>query len=187
VPTGWQSTAIPGSLRRTLNPIADERGSFTELWREGWTAELGDTVAQANLSRSEAGVLRGMHFHERQADLWVIVEGVAWVALADLRPVLHHDRAAPIVERLELSRGDAVYIPRGVAHGFVALERVALLYLVTREYDGTDEHGFAWDDPVAAIGWPAATPILSQRDSTNPSLGEAVEAARQRGVLSEPR
>lgn len=184
---GWSETAIEGVARRTLTPVADERGSFSELWRSAWTAELGEPVAQANLSRSEPGVLRGMHFHERQADLWVIVDGLAWVALTDLRPVIDDDRMPPVVERFELSPGDAVYIPRGVAHGFLAVERVALLYLVTREYDGTDEHGFAWDDPVAAIGWPTTAPILSRRDSGNPSLGEAVRAARQRGALVEPR
>ncbi len=82
---------------------------------------------------------------------------------------------------------DAVYIPPGVAHGFVALQPMALLYGVSREYDGTDEHGFAWDDPTAAIGWPVKEPIPSGRDASNPSLEEAVAAARQRGVLAAPR
>jgi dTDP-4-dehydrorhamnose 3,5-epimerase len=144
-------------------------------------------VAQANLSRSKPGVLRGLHFHERQADIWVILEGLAWVALVDLRPVIRDARAAPIVERLEMSVGDAVHIPPGVAHGFLARERVALLYLVTNEYDGSDEHGFAWDDPRAAVGWPVETPVLSARDSSNPSLAEAVAAARQRGTLLDAR
>ncbi len=65
-------------------------------------------------------------------------------------------------------------IPPGVAHGFLAIDPVSLLYLVTNEYDGTDEHGFAWDDPLAALEWPTDSPILSVRDSSAPSLEEAV-------------
>ena len=49
---------------------------------------------------------------------------------------------------------DWVEIPAGVAHGFLALEHVELVYLVTTEYDGSDERGFAWDDPLAAVPWP---------------------------------
>ena len=45
-------------------------------------------------------------------------------------------------------------IPTGVAHGFLALEPLELLYLVTNEYDGSDELGFAWDDPLAGVPWP---------------------------------
>ena len=47
-------------------------------------------------------------------------------------------------------------IPAGVAHGFLALEPLELLYLVTNEFDGSDELGFAWDDPAVAVPWPRA-------------------------------
>ena len=46
-------------------------------------------------------------------------------------------------------------IPTGVAHGFLALEPLELLYLVTNEFDGRDELGFAWDDPAVGVPWPA--------------------------------
>jgi dTDP-4-dehydrorhamnose 3,5-epimerase len=180
----WNRSSIPDAGQRTLPPITDERGSFTELWRSGWTREFGVDVRQANLSRSEPGVLRGLHFHERQADLWTFVDGRAFVALVDLRPRLADPIATATVAEFEMTPGSAVYIPAGVAHGFLALERVALLYMVTNEYDGTDEHGFAWNDPVAGIHWPLDTPILSRRDSTNPSLDEAIEAMRRRGTFS---
>jgi len=76
-------------------------------------------------------------------------------------------------------------IPVGVAHGFLALEPLDLLYLVTNEFDSSDELGFAWDDPAVGVPWPsvAATPdqrpILSERDRSNPSLADLV--ARLRG------
>ena len=165
----WSATDIPGVHRRSSAVIADRRGSFTELWRASTTDELTSApFVQANLSRSSTGVLRGMHFHRRQTDLWMLVEGRAFVALADLR-----DRSPdgpPNVTTFEMSPGDAVLIPEGVAHGFHAIEPIALLYLVTGEYDGSDELGFAWNDPLAAIRWPDPSPILSDRDAANPPL-----------------
>jgi dTDP-4-dehydrorhamnose 3,5-epimerase-like enzyme len=71
-----------------------------------------------------------------------------------------------------------------VAHGFLALETLALVYLVTAEYDDTDELGFAWDDPLAAVPWPVVPgqadgrPILSGRDRSNPSLADLVGRLR---------
>ena len=85
-------------------------------------------------------------------------------------------RGQPVVETRELVADDWVIIPTGVAHGFLALDALELVYLVTNEYDGTDELGFAWDDPAVRVPWPviAATPdgrpILSERDQMNPPL-----------------
>jgi dTDP-4-dehydrorhamnose 3,5-epimerase-like enzyme len=68
----------------------------------------------------------------------------------------------------------------------MALEPVELVYLVTTEYDGQDERGFAWDDPLAAVPWPLPAPtpdgrpILSDRDRSNPSLAELVSQLRTR-------
>ena len=81
-------------------------------------------------------------------------------------------------------------IPTGVAHGFLALEPLELIYLVTNEYDGSDELGFAWDDPAVGVPWPVLSvtpdgrPILSGRDQTNPPLAELVE--RLRGRAPDP-
>jgi dTDP-4-dehydrorhamnose 3,5-epimerase len=140
--------------------------------------------AQANLSNSAPGVLRGLHFHRRQLDYWVVADGRAWVALVDARPLLDGSGDRPIVETRELAADATVTIPAGVAHGFLALEQLSLVYLVTAEYDATDELGFAWDDPLAAIPWPDVPgqangrPILSGRDLANPSLLALVERIR---------
>ena len=140
--------------------------------------------AQANLSTSAPGVLRGLHLHRRQLDYWVVADGRAWVALVDARPLLDGSGDRPIVETRELAADATVTIPAGVAHGFLALEQLSLVYLVTAEYDATDELGFAWDDPLAAIPWPDVPgqangrPILSGRDLANPSLLALVERIR---------
>ncbi len=161
----------------------DSRGSFTELWRASWFAE--ERFVQANRSASDPGVLRGLHFHRRQLDFWVVSSGRALVALVDVRPMLDGS-GGPIVETRELVADETVVIPPGVAHGFLALEPLELVYVVTNEYDGSDELGFAWDDPLAAVPWPAVAgtrggaPILSERDRSNPSLPELVATVRAR-------
>ena len=121
-----------------------------------------------------------MHYHRRQLDFWTVVSGRALVALVDVRPVLADPSARAIVETRELGETETVTIPTGVAHGFLALEALQLLYLVTNEYDGSDELGFAWDDPAVGIEWPTVPgtvdgrPILSDRDRSNPTLLELV-------------
>ncbi len=165
----WTRAAIDGVLRSTTAFHSDERGSLGEVWRDSWTRDLGTTFVQANLSISRAGVLRGLHFHQRQTDLWVLLEGKAQVALVDLRDASTGEVPST---SFDFGVGDAVLIPVGVAHGFLALADVKLLYIVSAEYDGTDERGFAWNDSRAAIRWQAGEPILSARDAAAPSLDE---------------
>jgi dTDP-4-dehydrorhamnose 3,5-epimerase len=174
----WRPTTIEGVVLRRNVERLDERGSFTELWRASLTRPLtAEPMVQANLSHSHAGVLRGMHFHLRQADLWMLVEGTAVAAVTDVRPALRGGR--PTSEIIEMSVGDALFIPAQVAHGFLALTDMALVYLVSNEYDGTDEHGFAWNDPDAAISWPATPEIISDRDRANPTLRELITTLGQ--------
>lgn len=198
-------SALPGVRYGAVARHADDRGAFRELWRasafgditpaDAGMAAAGTgtgatdtaptpTFVQANLSTSASGVLRGLHFHRRQLDYWTVASGRAFVALVDLRPMWRGRGASPIVETRELVADEWVVIPSGVAHGFLALGPLELLYLVTNEYDGSDELGFAWDDPTAAVPWPPVPdtpdghPILSDRDRSNPSLLDLVVRLR---------
>ena len=174
---------------------ADARGSFRELWRAsafpaltpeetGTPAGSEPRFVQANVSTSVAGVLRGLHYHRRQLDCWVVSSGRALVALVDVRPLTDGAGDRALVETRELAADDWVVIPAGVAHGFLAIEPLELLYLVTNEFDGADELGFAWDDPAVGVPWPAVSgtpdgrPILSDRDRSNPSLADLVASLR---------
>jgi dTDP-4-dehydrorhamnose 3,5-epimerase len=144
----------------------DARGRFVEVFR---SADVPAAMAQSNHSRSAAGVLRGLHYHRRQADLWYLVTGRAQVGLADLR----RRGAAPVTQTfvLDAETPTAVYVPSGVAHGYLALTEIDLIYWVTSEYDPADEHGVAWDDPTLGIEWQlAAAPLVSDRDAHNPPL-----------------
>jgi dTDP-4-dehydrorhamnose 3,5-epimerase len=183
-------SALPGIRYGAVARFGDSRGAFRELWRASAFPALthADTGApagseprfvQANLSSSAAGVLRGLHYHRRQLDYWTVASGRAFVALVDVRPVAE-GRGAAVVETRELAADEWVVIPAGVAHGFLALEPLELVYLVTNEFDGSDELGFAWDDPAVAVPWPTipatpdGRPILSDRDRSNPSLADLV-------------
>jgi len=149
---------------------ADVRGSFSELFRQGWFGD-GLSFVQANVSRSAEGVLRGMHFHRRQADLWIPLAGRLRIGLFDLRPDSSTARAGHRLE-IDAERPHALLIPPGVAHGFLALSPATLLYLVSVEYDGTDEQGFRFDDPDLGFDWDIEDPVIADRDRTAPSLAE---------------
>lgn len=180
------TVTIAGVRWARITPHVDVRGTFREIWRASTFAELEDRgggvppahFVQANVSTSAAGVLRGLHFHRRQLDHWIVLSGRAFVALVDVRGFVPGER--PPVETRELDAGGTVTIPAGVAHGFLALEPLQLLYLVTNEYDGSDELGFAWNDPVVRVPWPIVPgtpdrqPILSERDQRNRPLASVV-------------
>jgi dTDP-4-dehydrorhamnose 3,5-epimerase len=183
-------SVLPGVQWGAIARFGDSRGSFRELWRAsagldlspGWTGAPAATFVQANLSTSAAGVLRGLHYHRRQLDHWIVASGRAVVALVDVRPAVGGSGPA-IVETRELIADGTVTIPTGVAHGFLALEPLELIYLVTNEYDGSDELGFAWDDPAVGVPWPACPttdgrPILSERDQSNPTLEDLLARLR---------
>ncbi len=190
-------SALPGVRYGAVARMADTRGSFRELWRAdafgsidprdtGADPSVAPAFVQANLSTSAPGVLRGLHYHRRQLDYWVVTSGRALVALVDVRPVLD-DTGGAVVETRELAEDEWVVIPAGVAHGFLALATLGMLYLVTNAYDGSDELGFAWDDPAVGVPWPAVEgtpdgrPIISERDRTAPHLADLVVRLRHEG------
>lgn len=167
-----QSIAIPDVVIARPEVHGDERGFFLEMFRED---VLGVRFVQGNHSHSRAGVLRGLHFHARQADAWYVVRGRARVGLADLR----NPSDQPAATTIELADEDPaiVYIPPGVAHGFAALTDLDLVYWVTHYFDGSDEHGVAWNDPTLAVPWNVDDPILSDRDASAPPLDWSSVAA----------
>jgi dTDP-4-dehydrorhamnose 3,5-epimerase len=166
--TEIERTGIVGVLIARLVAHPDERGFVAELFRRSWIPDMREAL-QLNLSRSKPNVLRGLHFHRRQADYWAVLEGEAFVALYDLRKDSPTEgRTAEITLTAEGLR--TLYIPRGVAHGFYTPTGVLLQYVVDQYYTGGDEFGVAWDDPELGIDWPARDPVLSDRDRSNPRV-----------------
>ena len=147
-----------GVLVLPLRRFDDPRGWFMELRRESL---LPDRTLQTNLSFSNAGTVRGLHYHARgQNDLFVCVRGMIRVVALDQESG----------ETFSADVGDdnpaAVWIPGHYAHGFEALTDALVLYHVTREYDPADpdEHGIPWDDERVRHLWSTSSPILSDRD-----------------------
>ena len=138
----------------------DDRGWLYELRRD---SALPAPTRQTNISFSRAGVIRGLHYHERgQSDLFACLSGMARVVVLDRETG----------QTMSVDIGDdnpvAVWVPGQLAHGFEALTDVLFCYHVTEEYDPADpdEHGLPWDDPRVVELWQTKEPILSARDST---------------------
>ena len=184
--TARPPSSLPGVRYGAIVRHGDARGSFRELWRAGDFPD--EPFVQANLSTSAAGVLRGLHLHRRQVDLWIVADGRAFVALVDLRPLLDGSGTAPLIETRELAPTSGSSSRPGSPTGSWRSTPLQLIYLVTNEYDGSDELGFAWDDPAVAVAWPplAGTadgrPILSERDGANPPLADLVVRLRHGGA-----
>ncbi len=161
---------IEGAYVVPIRAFEDERGAFMETFRREWFPWVNWDRIQSNCSISKAGVLRGLHYHHRQIDYWMVMSGNLRVAMADLRPSSETYMDTHVLELGE-SNHAALFIPPGVAHGFYAVTDVVLTYLVNNYYDGgRDENGVAWDDPDIGINWGIETPILSPRDAGNALL-----------------
>ncbi len=162
--------AIDGVQIAHLQTYADERGQFNEVFRRTWFPQVSWDKLQSNLSRSKAGVLRGLHYHFHQVDYWFVPQGHIRAGLADLRPSSPTFKAAHLLE-IHADRPTGLFIPVGVAHGFYAVTDCSLLYFVNNYYTGADEYGVAWDDPAFNLDWGyTLAPFISERDRTNPRL-----------------
>jgi dTDP-4-dehydrorhamnose 3,5-epimerase len=149
---------IDGIVRFPLRRFEDERGWLMEIRRE---STMPRPTVQTNVSFSKAGVIRGLHFHERgQDDLFCCLRGMARVV------VLDRTTGETFTEDVGDENPVAIYVPGRHAHGFEALTDLVFCYHVTEEYDpdDPDEHGIAWNDPRVADLWSTSSPILSARD-----------------------
>ena len=154
---------IEGLQRIPLRRFEDERGWFAEIYR---ASRIEKPVRQTNLSFSRAGVIRGLHFHERgQDDLFVCLQGMLRVVVLDL------ESGESFTEDIGDENSVAIYVPGRCAHGFEALTDVLFIYHVTEEYDPADpdEHEIPWNDPRVADLWSTTSPILSERDKATSS------------------
>jgi dTDP-4-dehydrorhamnose 3,5-epimerase len=174
VPTG-----IPGAVVLEPRVFHDSRGFFVETSRAEWFADLGITHdwVQDNHSRSERGVLRGLHFqtHPGQAKLIRCARGRILDVIVDLRRGSPRYGHAVAVE-LNDDTARVLYVPIGLAHGFVVLSDVAdVVYRCSAYYDPTTEAGIAWDDPDVAAPWPKMDFTISERDKSAPRLADIAD------------
>ncbi len=171
MPTIEESQKISGVMLVQLKSFADSRGRFMETFRKEWFPQRSWQKIQTNRSDSQPNVLRGLHYHHKQVDYWYVAAGKIRAGLADLRPDSPTYQATQTVE-MSAENNLGLFIPIGVAHGFVTLEQATLIYVVDNYYDGNDEFGIIWNDPDLNIDWGVTNPILSPRDENNPRLKE---------------
>ncbi len=164
------ATALPGVLIIEPKVFGDERGFFMETWNAAAFAAAGIELGfvQDNHSRSQKGVLRGLHFQNPgpQGKLVRVTRGAVFDVAVDLRA------SSPAFGNwvgVELSAANRrmLWVPEGFAHGFLTLEDdTDFLYKCTAPYAPQSEHTLAWDDPAVGVAWPldGAAPALSQKD-----------------------
>jgi len=148
----------------------DARGFFCEIFRLSNLQDLpqiGSGFVQGNVSMSRKHVLRGLHFQRRepQGKLVQVLQGEIFDVVVDVR-----QRSATFGRwagfMLTAKQPQALWIPPGYAHGFVALsDEVLLGYQCTQYYDATSEVCVLWNDPALAIDWPVVNPTVSKRDA----------------------
>jgi len=158
---------------------ADERGFFARMWCATEFAARGLQTGFVQSSTSfnhRRGTLRGLHYqappHE-EIKLVRCTQGAALDVIVDLRP------ESPTFKRwhaCELSADNrhAVYIPKGMAHGFqTRLDNTELLYAIATPFEPSAARGVRWDDRSLGIDWPITPPlVISQRDEQLPLLPE---------------
>ena len=164
----------------------DERGFFHESWKaSSYSAHgLPATFSQANVSRSEKGVLRGLHYQYRQPQgkLVSVLEGRIFDVAVDVRPGSASFGQWAGVE-LSATSHRQLYVPEGFAHGFIVLSESALFhYFCTTEYAPQYEIAIAWNDPDIGVKWPCEPRSLSEKDREAPRLRDLPAECLPQGV-----
>ncbi|MBP8822937.1 MAG: dTDP-4-dehydrorhamnose 3,5-epimerase [Flavobacteriales bacterium] len=164
------TTAIGGLLRIRPRVFGDPRGQFMETFNAGQFAKatgITDRFVQDNESRSRAGVLRGLHLQvapHAQAKLVRVVRGAVLDVCVDCRPG-SPTYGQHVGIRLDDRQNELLYIPEGMAHGFVALEEETVFsYKCSAYYAPAAERTILWNDPDLAIDWGIDRPLISDKD-----------------------
>jgi dTDP-4-dehydrorhamnose 3,5-epimerase len=157
--------------------FADPRGFFMETYHAEKFAAAGLPVnfLQDNHSRSERGVLRGLHYQLQhpQGKLVRVMNGEVYDVALDIRKGSPRFGQWVGVVLSEANKWQ-LYVPPGFAHGFCTIsEQADFLYKCTDLYAPGDEYGIAWDDPALGIDWPQLEYLLSDKDRKNPLLSES--------------
>ena len=174
-----ESEHLNGLVVLVPEVFEDERGFFMEVYRADQFKELGlpcDFV-QDNHSRSQKGVLRGLHFQWEppMGKLMRVTFGSAFLVAVDIR------KGSPTLGQwfgIEVSAQNKkqVWAPAGFARGFYTLsDFTEIQYKCTGIYNNKCESGILWNDPEIGIRWPNNNPSLSQKDQNAQTLAQWLE------------
>lgn len=173
--------SIPDVILFTPKVFGDERGFFFESFNLQTFEQLTGVkrnFVQDNHSKSQKGVLRGLHYQippKAQGKLVRVVQGEVFDVSVDIR------KNSPTFGQwvgvtLSADNKQQLWVPEGFAHGFVTLSETAeFLYKTTDYYAPECERCIAWDDAAIGISWPLSeTPVLSSKDMEGMSLLDAI-------------
>jgi dTDP-4-dehydrorhamnose 3,5-epimerase len=171
------TTDLSGVLIIQPKVFRDERGYFAETYNHERYKQFGITqkFVQDNLSFSERGVLRGLHYQHpmAQGKLVHVLSGCVFDVVVDIR------KDSPTFRRwhgIELTSENKrqIYVPPNFAHGFIVTSETALIVYKCTEYYSPDTEGtIIWNDPEIAIDWPSdIIPRLSSKDQKGSCLAD---------------
>lgn len=174
------ATTIPEVLILEPRVFGDDRGFFFESFNArtfNQVTGLNIEFVQDNHSKSQRGVLRGLHYQlppMAQGKLVRVIQGEVFDVAVDLR------KSSPtfgqwVGEVLSAENKKQLWIPEGFAHGFVTLSETAeFLYKTTNFYSVEHERSLLWNDPQLAISWPLdQEPLLAAKDKAGLSFKQA--------------
>jgi dTDP-4-dehydrorhamnose 3,5-epimerase len=179
--------ALAGAFSIEVERHKDERGFFARTWDRDEFAQHGldPELAQCSISRNiRVGTLRGMHFQtapHQETKIVRCTRGTIFDVIVDLRPGSPTQTQWVGVE-LDADLGNALYIPKGFAHGFQTLtDDSEVLYMISERYAPEAAGGVRWDDPAFGIEWPyAEVRTMNERDRAWPDY--EVGSRRTRGA-----
>ncbi|MEC0370732.1 dTDP-4-dehydrorhamnose 3,5-epimerase [Paenibacillus chibensis] len=175
----WTPLALEGAYLLEPAVHGDSRGFFMESFKESEMEEQGLSLrfVQDNHSLSaEPGVIRGLHYQlnpKAQTKIVRVVSGAIYDVVVDIRS------SSPTFGQwigviLSEYNHRQLLVPRGFAHGLCTLvPNTQVLYKVDEYYSPEHDRGILWNDPALGIDWPAANPILSDKDRRHPLLKDA--------------
>lgn len=165
----FKETPLAGAFVLEPERFEDDRGFFARTYdRDQLEAHgLDPEVVQCSVSYNHRrGTLRGLHFqappHE-EIKLVRCTRGRIWDVIVDLRSGQHFALILSAEER------NALYVPKGMAHGFITLEdETEVFYQISERYSPDHSRGYRWDDPTFAIPWPEPVEVMSDKDRNLP-------------------
>lgn len=177
MPFTCKGLEIPGLLLIEPKLFSDSRGFFMETYQQKDFDEAGipDAFVQENHAMSHRGVLRGLHFQAEpfaQGKLVRCVRGRVFDVAVDIRKGSSTFGKWVSLTLSEKNRW-ILWIPKGFAHGYQALEdQTEILYKTDNYYSPAHERGIVCDDPDLAIPWPLENPLVSEKDRKLPRFKE---------------
>lgn len=176
----FEKTGFDGLIKIQFLRFHDSRGYFSEVYQHEKFSQNGINTQfiQLNESFSKSGVIRGLHMQKnphQQAKLVRVVKGGVRDVVVDVRRD-SETFGKSFTTLLSAEQNNALYVPHGFLHGFIALEDTFFQYFVDNYYNAESEAGVRWNDPDLNINWKEGdNVIISEKDKKLPNFSEFIK------------